>query len=297
MRCTDKKTDIPWAVSDIWVVVTSVLQLQFDFDPVVTALQINTIWLDVHLKLMSRAGLFGNSYSFIIFHADVHSLVPFPCLSEQPWPLPVLAVRALLLPAGALTELMVLFSVRQGNRHQSLIFSLLVVNKDPKGSKTFSLWTKHLPPISVLVSPAGSLQCHPICSSPFSWRAWSFYRCVLIFAVPEEFPAPTSAASCILQFSFSFFFSQNGGFATKQSHSWGLHIDFIKEQGNMPRHLHTNMLLWWGGRWSSSRTVWGNRLLHPFVSPSPLFVMPFYWHMSENDALGKLEKHIPKCTV
>lgn len=178
-------------------------------------------------------------------------------------------------------------------------FSLFIVNKDPKGSKTFSLyWTKCLPPISVLVSPAGSLQCHPICSFPFSWRAWSFYRCILSFAAPQEFPAATSAASCILQFSISFFFSQSGGFVTKQSYSWGLHIDFVKEQGNMPRDLlHTNTLLRWGGRWSSSRTVWGRRLLHSFVSPSPLLVMPFYLDMSENDVQGKLEKHIQKCIV
>lgn len=202
-------------------------------------------------------------------------------------------------PAGALTARTVLFSGRQGNRHQLLIFFFVYCKqRSQRVQNILPLWTKCLPPISVLVSPAGSLQCHPICSFPFSWRAWSFYRCILSFAAPQEFPAATSAASCILQFSVSFFFSQSGGFVTKQSYSWGLHIDFVKEQGNMPRDLlHTNTLLRWGGRWSSSRTVWGSRLLHSFVSPSPLLVMPFYLDMSENDVQGKLEKHIQKCIV
>lgn len=137
MRCTDKNRDIPWAVSEV---VTSVLQLRFDFDPVLTALQINTIWLDVHFKLMSRAGLFGNSYSLIILHADMHSLVPFPCLSEQPWPLLVLAVRTHPLPAGALTALTVLFVWDRVTDTNHWFLSFFIVNKDPKGSKTFSLF-------------------------------------------------------------------------------------------------------------------------------------------------------------
>lgn len=218
------------------------------------------------------------------------------CLSS-PGP-SVLAVWARLLPAGALTALTVLFSGRQGNRHQLLIFFFVYFKQRSQRVQSILFWTKHLPSISVLVSPAGSLWCHPICSFPFSWRAWSFYRCILSFAAPKEFPADNSAASSILQFPVSFFFSQSGGFVAKQSHSWALHIDSAKDQSNMPRDLlHSNTLLWWGGRWSSSRTVWENRLLHSFVSPSPLFVMPFYLDMSENYVLGKLEKHIPKCTV
>lgn len=163
-------------------------------------------------------------------------------------------------------------------------------------AQSILLWTKCLPPISGLASPVGSFQSHPICSFPFSWRAWCLFRCILSFAVPEEFPAAPSAVSCILQFPISFFFSD--GFVTKQSHSWGLHTDFVKEQGNMSRDLlHANTLLWWWGRWSSSRTVWGNRLLHSFVSPSSLSVMPFYLDMPENYVLCKLEKYIQKCIV
>lgn len=178
-------------------------------------------------------------------------------------------------------------------------FSLFIVNKDPKGSKTFSLFgpSVFLPflclfPLLALFSvipsaPSPSLG-EPGASTGASWA----------LLLLKNFLLPPVLLLVFCSSQFLFFFSQSGGFVTKQSYSWGLHIDFVKEQGNMPRDLlHTNTLLWWGGRWSSSRTVWGSRLLHSFVSPSPLLVMPFYLDMSENDVQGKLEKHIQKRIV
>lgn len=225
---------------------------------------------------MSRAGLFGNSYSLIILQADMHSLVPLPCLSEQPQPL-VLSVWARLLPAGARTALMVLFSVRQGNRHQLLIlFFVHCKQRCQRVQNVLPLWTKHLPPISVLASPPGSLQCHPICSFPFSWEPGNSTDASWVLLFLKNFLLPPVLLLVFCNSQFLFFFSQSAGFLTKQTGSF--HIDFVKEWGNMPRDLlHTNTQLWWGGMWSSSRTVWGNRLFHSFVSPSPLFVMPFYY--------------------
>lgn len=207
----------------------------------------------------------------------MHSLVPFPCLSEQPQPLCVLAVGALLLPAGALTALMVLFSVRQGNRHQLLIFCFVHCKQRSQRGQKFSLFgpSVFLPflclfPLLALFSiipsaPSPSLG-EPGNSTGASWA--------LLFL--KNFLLPPVLVFCNSQFIFSF--SQSAGFVTKQSHGWGLHIYFVKEQGNMPRDLlHTNTPLWWGGMWSSSRTVWENRLLHSFASPSPLFVMPIIY--------------------
>lgn len=151
---------------------------------------------------MSRAGLFGNSYSLIILHADMHSLVPFPCLPEQPRPLRVLAVRAHSSPTGALTALTALFSVRQGNRHQLLIFLFVYCKQSSQRFQNIlPLWTKivvFLPflclfPVLALFSvipsaPSPSLGEPGASELCCSWRISCCHQCCfLYFAIPNFF--------------------------------------------------------------------------------------------------------------
>lgn len=104
-----------------------------------TALQTNTIWVDVHSKLMSRAGLFGNSpWSFSMQTCRAWFLSPV-CLSS-----PSLSVCWLCELSWCQLEPWQHWrccSLSDRGTHTNYwFFPLFIVNKDPKGSKKFFLF-------------------------------------------------------------------------------------------------------------------------------------------------------------
>lgn len=171
------------------------------------------------------------------------------------------------------------------------LFFVYCKQRSKRAQKVPLLWTKHLPPISLLVSLAGSLACQSICSFPFVWRAWHWDRSFLSFAAAWR--VSCCHQGCLLHFAApDCFLSRSDGLVTKQSHGWGLCVGFLMKQGNIPRDAWgTNTLLvgkavQWGHKlWSSSR-----KWAASFFCITFNFFWYVYLYVSEDDVLDKFLK-------